>query len=306
MSQTHPLNNAKVMVEGTVDFARTASQIEGEELTRRVARDRSQFPTNTPHTLLEISQIQIVGTGPADANGYATLNEAEQFIQSKTFTRKDPEKGLCLTLENKTKNLPVLLAHNPQLGAYEQVVQPEGEIAPGTRVKALLRVYLAPKYNKLGFNLEAILVDTPEVPYASGRGNLDLSAYGITLAGPLVNTESAAGSQGVPAQPQNVAAGTDPNSGLPAAPSQQAQAPAQQQQQQPQQQPQQQQAPVQQGVPAQQPQQQYQAPPAPAQNSPVVPPAAQYQIPNSQAPQGQDPFAGQNPQWGGQGIVAPE
>lgn len=296
-------DNVQVLVQGTVDYSRVASHIEGDELARRVARDRSKFPTNTPHTLLEISNIQIYRTGPAGQDGYPSATEAEAFVEGKAFTRKDPEKGLCLTLENKTKSLPALLVRNAETGQYEQVVQPQGEIAPGTQVQVVLRVFYVPQYAKKGINLEAVLFSTPTIPYTQGRG-LDLSAYGISLAGPIVATQAAAGTQAAPEQHEGVAAGTDASTGLPAAPSQ---APAQNQGQA--------QAPQGYGAPAQQG---YGAPQAPT--SPVVPPAPQYQaqapqFPTQQAPQapqnqgqaqGGDPFAGQGPQWAGQGIVAPE
>lgn len=292
-----PMDNIQVLVEGTVDYSRIASHIDGNELQRRIERDRSQFPTTTPHTLLELSNIQVYRTGAAGADGYAQPTPGEAFVESKTFTRKNAEKGICLTLENKTKNLPALLTRNAETGAYEQVVRPEGEIAPGTRVQAVLRVFHVAKYNKQGINLEAVLVSTPEVPYASGRG-LDLSAYGIELAGPIVATEAATSGQSQAQAPADVSVTTDAATGLPAAP----------QPQQAQQAPQAPAQPMQQGF-AQQPAQQ-----APA--APVVPPAAQYQVPQphpgQQAPQPPaqqaDPFAGQNPQWAGQGqgIVAPE
>ncbi|PZU04573.1 MAG: hypothetical protein DI630_00160 [Gordonia sp. (in: high G+C Gram-positive bacteria)] len=211
--------NQIVIVQGAVAFARTASLISGAELARRVANSKSSYPTDNPHSLIVLSQCKVVPADPAQ------LTWEEAYVQSLFFeNKKSPEKGLGYEAKNLTSNLPTLLAVDPDNpGAYRQVVDVEGEIARGTVVKIVVQTFqskdkFGKPRDKLGVGLEAIILPTPEVPYAprSGARNLDLSSYGITVSEPLVATngvEIEAANEG----PNDHIVGTDA-SGLPAAP----------------------------------------------------------------------------------------
>ncbi len=306
-----------IVVQGAISFARTASLIDGVELQRRVASSKSQYPTDSPHTLMVLSQAEIV---PADPTQYSW---EESYVKSLFFEhKKNPEKGLGYEAKNVTKSLPTLLTVDPENpGSYRQVVDVEGEIARDTVVRIVVVTYQSKdkngrEYQKLGLGLEAIILSTPEVPYApkSGARNLDLSSYGITLSTPLVATNGVetevpnqivrTDASGLPAAPvapsapvQPVAAPAPVASAAPAAPSaplapaapvapiQPAAAahPA---------------APSAPAAPA--------APMAPVQ--PIVPVAAAYQVaaPGAAAGNPDDPFAGTpSPSWGGAGIQVP-
>ncbi|MGB3673967.1 MAG: hypothetical protein WA988_05980 [Candidatus Nanopelagicales bacterium] len=302
-----------IVVEGTVEFARTASLIQGAELERRVRNSPSQFPNTMPHTTITLSQPKIIQADPAQ------IGWEEAFVRSSFFEyRKNPEKGFGFEAQNLTRNLPTLLAVDPENpGSHRQIVNVEGEIAKGTIVRLVLSTFQSKDDKgkpraKLGVGLEAIILSTAEVPYApkAGPRNLDLSSYGITFSEPLIATK------GVESETRNDIVGTD-ESGLPAAPVQPA---AQQQPAAPT-------APVQPAVqqqPAAPVQQQPAAPTAPVQPAvqqptapvaPIVPISTAYQVPGPVQPAQQaapgvanpaDPFAGEPaPSWGGTGISLP-
>lgn len=304
-----------VIVQGTIEYARTASLIDGDELERRVKNSMSAYPTECPHTLINLSQPQIVPADPAQ------LSWEEAYVQSQFFAhKKNPEKGFGYEAKNVTRNLPTVLALDPEnQGVYRQVIEPEGEIAKGTVVRIAVKTYQSKDnktgrpHRKLGLGLEAIILSTAEVPYAprAGARNLDLSSFGITVSEPLVATK------GIESEVPNAIVGTD-ESGLPAAPvapvyqvAPAAQAapvaPAQPAAQTAPVAPAAQTAPVAPVAPV--------APTAPAQ--PIVPVAPAYQVaapgapvapavPAQVAANSDDPFAGTPaPNWGGAGIQPP-
>ncbi|MEW1882365.1 hypothetical protein AB0O58_22025 [Rhodococcus sp. NPDC080181] len=303
-----------IVVQGAISFARTASLIDGVELERRVSHSKSQYPTDSPHTLIALSQAEIV---PADPTQYSW---EESYVKSLFFEhKKNPEKGLGYEAKNVTKSLPTLLTVDPENpGSYRQVVDVEGEIARDTVVRIVVVTYQSKdkngrEYQKLGLGLEAIILSTPEVPYApkSGARNLDLRSYGITLSTPLVATNGVESevpneivrtdASGLPAAPvapsapvQPVAAPAPVASVAPAAPSAPL-APA---------------APVAPFQPAAAAPVAPAAPMAPVQ--PIVPVAAAYQVAAPGAPVApaagnpDDPFSGTPaPSWGGAGIQVP-
>ncbi|MET3959957.1 hypothetical protein ABIE52_006892 [Rhodococcus sp. OAS809] len=222
-SSTNIRPNMTIVVQGAVAFARTASLIEGDELERRVKNTKSMYPTLEPHTLISLSQCKIVPADPAQ------LSWEEAYVQSLFYEhKKNPEKGLGFEAKNVTRNLPTLLAADPDnQGSFRQIVDVEGEIAKDTVVRVVVSTFQSKDktsgrlHPKLGLGLEAILVPTPEVPYAprsAGARALDLSAFGITLSAPLVATNGIESG----AHNENEVVGTD-EYGLPAAPVQPAQ-----------------------------------------------------------------------------------
>lgn len=276
--------NMVVKVKGKVDYAHTSRLLEGDALVNFNARSRSMYPTETPHTFIRLSHVEIVQEDPAQ------ISWEEAYVQSQFYDfKKNPDKGRGFTAENRTQNLPTLLARDPENpGAYRQIVQPAGEIAQGTEVIIMVKSFESKDKNgnvrpKKGLGLELILVEAEEVPYANSGGarSLDLGAHGIVVSGPLVATQAShsTGEEAAPAAP----VGPPPANIAPQAPAAPAQPVA----------PQMPQAPAQPAAP--------QAPQAPAQPEPIVPPSPAYQTGPVT-----DPFAGQPaPGWGGQGITPP-
>lgn len=147
-----------VYVNGIVDFSRIATRIEGEELNednrRRIAN--GMRTVDKAHTRLSISNAAIAY---ADAT-QPTL--AEKFISEKLYTsKKSPQKGLCYTGFNKSKNMPEVYCRSNAASDTLEAVNLEGELSSGQSVTLVLR-FFATKQNN-GVSLDAVIVNNKPV-----------------------------------------------------------------------------------------------------------------------------------------------
>lgn len=171
--------NTHVLVEGTIDFSRIFSRVEGEELAERLAKFGQG--TQKPHTFVDLSDITVVPSSgiPGD------FNDEEAFVyHSKGFDRpKHPEKKRCLHAENLSASLPQVLVRSED-GKHTPVTNLTGDLASGTRVRVVVRTYHVKSRNLDAISLEAILLDTPTVPYRAGNRltSDSLAAFGIVIA----------------------------------------------------------------------------------------------------------------------------
>lgn len=263
-----------ILVEGEVAFSRIASQYTGDELTKRIASQRergAKYPTKVPHTTIAITNARVIPQGDQMTN-------EELFIHQRLYVSKSGEnKGKPgYSIDDTSNFLPPVMqpdAQNP--GQYAQVNPLEGELAKGLPVILVLNTFKSKDHEKRGIGLQQILSKEPIRYYSNNATAEALQAYGITIAGPVVQQSAAeANAQATnqpAAQPANTM--TDPNTGLPMP------APAQ--------------APQTPQAPAAAPGAQPQAPAAPTQA-----PAAQPATVQPQAPAQPQPAAG-NEQYGG-------
>lgn len=168
-----------VYVNGIVDFSRIATRIEGEELESDNARkvSRGMRPTDKPHTRLTITHAAVSYEKGVDANGNPIQStQAEQFIAEKFYQSKlHPDKGLCYTGMNKSKNLPTLYCRENSQSKILEPVKVAGELVAGTNVTLIMRFFKTNQNN--GVSLDAVIVNQKPVQF--GNGN---NAMASTLA----------------------------------------------------------------------------------------------------------------------------
>ena len=165
-----PVNDI-IYVSGLVDFSRIASHIEGEELARDNERrvKNNMRPDNKPHTRMTISNAAVVCANPAAP----TLSE--QAIKERLYVSKaHPEKQMCFTAKNKTSSLPAVYSRANTTIRDLHTVLPEGEIANGTHVTLILRIFGTQMNN--GISLDAVIVDEEPVRFANALNAASASA----------------------------------------------------------------------------------------------------------------------------------
>lgn len=308
--KAYQLNEGQtVVVRGKLEYSRLMSLISGEELARSIAQQRQNgvtYPTTKEHTRVVLRGVQVVN---ADQNN-PTLEE--QYVQQKFYTsKKNPDKGLMFSLDNKSPFLPpIWVPTNPQNLAegYTQLSDPEGELDNGLDVSLVLETFKAGANANLGLGLASVVVNEAPRYYSNNRVDRDkLAAMGIVFnSNPVTPTYNLApveqnateqsapaytNEQGLPAP--GIGQGGQQQAQPQQAPQQQTQnqAPAQNQSAQPQGQQPNAYAFPQAGQPQQSQQNQPQAQPQQAQTNPYAFPQAQQ---NQQAPQDQsDPWGGQ-------------
>lgn len=162
---------SQIYVKGIVDFSRIASRLEDEELAADNQRKLTKGlkPTDAPHTRLSITNAEVVYADPA----HPTL--AEQYIAEKFYASKaHPEKGLCYTGMNKTKNLPELYCRENDTSKQLEKIVSDSELASGLSVTMLIRIF-ATKMNN-GASLDAVIVNEKPVRWIAHRGVSDTLA----------------------------------------------------------------------------------------------------------------------------------
>lgn len=204
-----------ILVQGTVTFSRVASQYSGDELQQRIASQRqrgAKYPTTRPHTTIAITNAQVI---PADPNN---MSPEEQFIQERTFISKSGEnQGKAgYSIDDASSFLPPVMQPDPENpGQYIQVNPLEGELAKGLPVTLVLNTYKPKDHEKRGIGLQQILCRESIRYYSNNATAEALKAYGITIAGPVVqqNAADAVAPDQSAQQPVNTV--TDPNTGHP-------------------------------------------------------------------------------------------
>lgn len=171
-------DNAQVYVTGIVDYSRIATRIEGAELdadnARKVAKGMRAI--DKPHTRLTVSQAVVNYADPAQP----TI--AEQYIESKFYTSPThPEKGICFSAMNKSKNFPELYTRESIASTILENIAADGEIAIGTSVTLMLR-FFSTNQNK-GVSLDAVIINSKNVRWSSGNSvENHLAARGFQIA----------------------------------------------------------------------------------------------------------------------------
>lgn len=204
-----------ILVEGTATFSRVASQYSGDELQQRIASQRqrgAKYPTTKPHTTIAITNAQVT---PADPN---SMSLEEQFVQERTFISKSGEnQGKAgYSIDDASSFLPPVMQPDPENpGQYIQVKPLEGELAKGLPVTLVLNTYKSKNHEKRGIGLQQILCRESIRYYSNNATAEALKAYGITIAGPVVqqNAADAVAPDQSAQQPVNTV--TDPNTGHP-------------------------------------------------------------------------------------------
>lgn len=178
--------NEYIAVKGVIEFSRTCSLIEGEELgkanQRRIARGLR--PKKTPYISVTVSNATIV---PIDkVNGKLTY--AESYIAERFFHSPTKADGLLrYSIENNATRPPYMGyfdANNP--GKFIQDTSGR-DFAVGTEVVLMLKTIQSKDGNK-GIALDQIIAQTTNPSYY-GVNNIDtqqLAAFGITYSTPLV------------------------------------------------------------------------------------------------------------------------
>lgn len=300
-----------IHVKGFVRYTRVTSRIEGAELKRRIEQSRSLYPKKTPHITITLSDASVLPIS-GDINNLTT---EELYVQERRYSSSKPqegETGLRYSIDagiGDNGTLPpiwVRKSNTPDENGnfhYTQLTEPEGELAKGTPVRLVLRVFRAGDNANRGLAIQGIYIEDDHVEYAVSRARSELAARGIILdAEPANQVPTSVGAQGVSAESSDAntdddglpmpSIGTNQNqagqvpqtpqpaqvAANPAQPQQQNVAPAQS-------------ATVQQEIPAVAPQQNTQAQAAPAQPAQVAQP--QQQAAPSVFPQ--QPVANPNP-----------
>lgn len=305
-----------IHVKGFVHYTRVTSRIEGAELKRRIEQSRSLYPKKTPHITITLSDASVLPIS-GDINNLTT---EELYVQERRYSSSKPqegETGLRYSIDagiGENGTLPpiwVRKSNTPDENGnfhYTQLTEPEGELAKGTPVRLVLRVFRAGDNANRGLAIQGIYIEDDHVEYAVSRARSELAARGIILdAEPANQVPTSVGAQGVSAESSDAntdddglpmpSIGTNQNqagqvpqtpqpaqvAANPAQPQQQNVAPAQS-------------ATVQQEVPAVAPQQNTQAQAAPAQPAQVAQPQQQT-APQQTAPSvfPQQPVANPNP-----------
>ena len=329
--KAHQLTEGQtVVIRGTLEYSRLMSLISGDELQRSIAQQRQMgvtYPTTKEHTRIVLRDAQVLYADPNNPTA------EEQYAAQKLYqSKKNPEKGMMYSMDNKSPFLPpIWVPANPANLAegYEQLTDPEGELDNGLNVSVVLETFKSGNNANLGLGLTSVVVNEAPRYYINNRVDRDkLAAMGIVFKSNPVNPTYNLAPQAGGDQPQQD--NTDnqgmPTPGIGQQPQQNQAQPQQQYNQQPTpQQGQQQyapqpQAPQQnqvQSQPAQPQQNQYAFPQQGQQNQPQQPAQQQYapqpqQNPNSafgqQQPQPQqnqqvDPWTGEPVQGGQNGGI---
>lgn len=182
-----------IMVRGKITFSRLTKLVEGVDLQRSIenARKRgSLYPTQVPHTLVNITDAHILPAG-------AQLSPEEQYLQEKQFyTAKSGDNAgkVGFGAENKTRRLPQVFELDPENpGSHRQLVLPS-DLATGLDVILSLRVFKSGDNANRGIGLEQVILMEP-VRYFQGAGAATtsaLAARGITITGEVTSVEAPA------------------------------------------------------------------------------------------------------------------
>lgn len=181
--------NSTFLIRGKVSFSRiTRFMTKAEFDAENQRRTQSGRPTdNKPYAHVSMVNCMVLCTDPNNK----TINE--QFAEQKLFTStKAPETGWNYTAKQTgmfetlpdgrvvtTGYLPTVWTQDSN-GHFVQI-QPQGELANGLDIIAVMRVYKATPNN--GVALDRILCMEP-IRYYAGNPNLatDLAKYGLTFS----------------------------------------------------------------------------------------------------------------------------
>lgn len=203
--------NSTVLVKGKLTYSRLAKLVEGADLAR-VDQQRAangMQPIGRPHTSVNLAEAEVLFVDPANPT------PEEIFVHERRFSSaKHPEHGMSYGIDNKSTKLPLVGVKKAD-GTTDQIIL-EGDLAAGLEVTLVLRVYKPKNYANCGLSLD--LVQLHEAPryYNAGINTGELAARGIIFNTPPVQAPAAQAAQAAPAA-VGYPAGTDPNTGLPAA-----------------------------------------------------------------------------------------
>lgn len=279
--KAHQLTEGQtIVIRGTLEYSRLMSLIAGDELQRSIAQQRQNgvtYPTTKEHTRIALRDAQVLFADPNNPTA------EEQYATQKLYqSKKNPEKGMMFSIDNKSPYLPpIWIPSNPAdlSEGYVQLTDPEGELDNGLNVSVVLETFKSGNNANLGLGLTSVIVNEAPRYYTNSRVDRDkLAAMGIVFkTNPVTPTYNLAPQAGSDQPQQN---NTD-DQGMPTPGIGQQPAPQQQHnQQQYAPQPQQNQYAFPQQ--AQQPQVQ-----APQQNQYAFPQQAQQNQPQQYAPQQQ-------------------
>lgn len=236
--KAHQLTEGQtVVIRGTLEYSRLMSLIAGDELQRSIAQQRQMgvaYPTTKEHTRIVLRDAQVLYADPNNPTA------EEQYASQKLYqSKKNPEKGMMYSMDNKSPFLPpIWVPADPANLAegYEQLTDPEGELDGGLNVSVVLETFKAGNNANLGLGLTSVVVNEAPRYYTNNRVDRDkLAAMGIVFKSNPVNPTYNLAPQAGGDQPQQD--NTDnqgmPTPGIGQQPQQNQSAPQQQYNQQP-------------------------------------------------------------------------
>lgn len=186
---------APVQVQGLLNYARVTSIIEGDELKRSIERDRSRFPQDKPHIILDLIDATVLPLS-GDLNSL-TVNEA--YHQERRFADSKTGKFRFRLTPTVTRpdNLPLLFvraSNTPDEDGkyhYTQIVEPKAEFSKGTPIRVVLRAYKPANNENRGFAIHSIYVEDEHYEVndrVNGLTRKDLADAGIIIDGDISAT----------------------------------------------------------------------------------------------------------------------
>lgn len=174
------------MVKGTVTWSRIASLIDGDELAKKVQRQKQAGRMkiiDVPHVSIAIDNAVVVGPhDPSDPSKIAANGTIEQkYLDNRLFTTvPDPNAryqyhGERFSIDERSfdGNLPpVFRVGNPAKGENPKTFYqfyPKADLAIGTKVIIVMRAY-GGRMDNNGMGLRAILVNETDIQYRNGGG----------------------------------------------------------------------------------------------------------------------------------------
>lgn len=157
----------RVVLEGVIQFARIATMIEGEELERKIVREKAfgnRFYPRKPHTSLTLRNVRI------KVKDQENIRPIEKLLRTRLYrSKKHPEYDLMWNMDNKSPFVPrvaVALDDN----TLQEIVLPK-DPAVGQKVNLILSTYRN-QSGSLSWNLDLIIFPNEDIKYYTAQDSL--------------------------------------------------------------------------------------------------------------------------------------
>lgn len=200
-------NGPFIHIRGNVLFPTLTRRIQGKELERnnkRITRNGG-YAKNSPYITATLADPEILPVSGDPGN--LTINEF--YVFERFYNAKNPQEGESGkrytqdSVVGEKGSLPPLfkrVSDTPNRDGgyeYEQITDYDGEFAPNTPVRLVLRVYSVPGQANRGVSIHSVYAETTQPEFTTGReamGYTDrkkLAERGIIIVGETVRLDDA-------------------------------------------------------------------------------------------------------------------
>lgn len=179
----YPLNHVTpgttLRIAGYIEFARIATQYDGEALQRKIERQLAKFPDSFPMLKPHVS---ITIKDPVPLEVITLEQQALANILASRFYPIQPlgESTPKILYQIESQPLPSVYHKDPN-GEPDKEIVLENELATGSSVELILEVYQPPSQPNHGLALRGVRIIDPVINYYQSRSLQSLAQVGIKV-----------------------------------------------------------------------------------------------------------------------------